>query len=165
MGFGRRTGIVDYRHYVVPMVMLVVAAIHMWQWKSISRSSWGTGAGFGMFATVDYHGSRFFRCYLMRDGKDTPIAMPDSLKKNSGLIARAMPTQDNLRHLANKLSQTLKTQHDSNQAAGIETVLRVELWTMSIDARSRLLRAKKLRDVSVPFSNQQWACDDVAKVY
>ena len=83
--------------------MVIVACIHMNQWHSIKRSSWGTGAGFGMFATVDYHGSRFIHCIADTAQGPVELDVPKAIYKQSGLVARTIPSKENLLYLAKVL--------------------------------------------------------------
>ena len=142
------------RVWLIPIVMTVVAAIHMYQWNSIQRSSWGTGAGFGMFATVDYHGSRFFRCYLRtRDGW-VRAEVPRDVFRNSGLIARAIPSTENLQVVVDQISG-IRWKWDNDQSVLVSSPeasgdcipvdeCRLELWGMHLNSVARQLYSFKL---------------------
>lgn len=145
------------------MVAVIVAGVHYYQWQSVDRSSWGTGAGFGMFATVDYHGSRHFRCYEIKNGQETPMRLPDSIRRTIGLRARAMPTEGNINALAQAILETnwhltsggFLCSRDTLNSRGVETEqpiridsVRVELWAMKLDVSQRQLKTQILRQVS-----------------
>ena len=93
------------RIWCVPAILVIVACVHLNQWHTLKRSSWGTGAGFGMFATVDYHGSRFVYCVADTNFGQIELAVPNELNNKAGLVARTIPSDRNLLQLAEELSQ------------------------------------------------------------
>lgn len=93
------------RIWCVPAILVIVACIHLNQWHTLKRSSWGTGAGFGMFATVDYHGSRFVYCVADTNFGQIELAVPNELNNTAGLVARTIPSDRNLLRLAEELFQ------------------------------------------------------------
>jgi len=90
------------RSFGVSILLLVVASHHLFQNRTQDRSAWGTGCGFGMFSTVDYHGSRFFRCYLETDQGLIAAELRGEFEKAS-LRSRALPTEYNLTVLAEQV--------------------------------------------------------------
>lgn len=108
------------RMWFVPTLLIVVACIHMRQWRTENRSSWGTGAGFGMFATVDNHGTRFFKCVGQTDQGEVQMEIPVDLLNDDGIRTRAMPIASNLKRFADSLAS--RTWFLSNRAEN-ETVM------------------------------------------
>ena len=93
------------RIWCVPVILVIVACIHLNQWHTIKRSSWGTGAGFGMFATVDYHGSRFVYCTANTNQGPIELAIPNEIETAASLVARTIPSDQILLRLAEELYQ------------------------------------------------------------
>lgn len=91
------------RIWLVPALLCVVAGIHMIRHFTLNQSSWGAGCGFGMFATVDHHGSRFIRCQL-EAGQRQFAADPGDLFAYQQLKARVLPTRPPLLELARNLA-------------------------------------------------------------
>ena len=75
----------------------------MYRYRAYNQSSWGAGCGFGMFATVDYHDSRYFRCSVSFEDQTSPAILGPELDELS-LQVRVVPSDFNLSLLANKLS-------------------------------------------------------------
>ncbi|HMP78312.1 MAG TPA: hypothetical protein PKD54_02560 [Pirellulaceae bacterium] len=93
-----------WRCAIVPVVMALVAISHVHQFCRDDRSSWGAGCGLGMFATVDFHGTRFFRCYVTVQAERLPATFEGEFARQA-LTARIVPTQQRLDELAALLSQ------------------------------------------------------------
>jgi len=83
------------RIWCVPAILVIVACVHLNQWHTIKRSSWGTGAGFGMFATVDYHGSRFVYCKA--DTDHGPIELTRRKTVSVSMVPRREPERPGFR--------------------------------------------------------------------
>ncbi|MCA9197957.1 MAG: hypothetical protein KDA87_10480 [Planctomycetales bacterium] len=142
------------RRYAASLVLTVVATIHCFQFALQDRSSWGTGCGFGMFSTVDYHGSRFYRVYLEKPDGQQAVRLPDSLKKPH-LFARIIPSDANLDLLAqhyqqhltaeSKLTTRLASASQPNSPGteirpmDLADAVRIELWALRIDLPNRQL--------------------------
>lgn len=120
------------RTLAVPLLLSVVALVHLFHWATLNRSSWGTGCGFGMFATVDYHGSRFVRCHRRIDSIWQAIEIPEEFR-NEELKLRIFPTDDQLERFSSRLRQQVP-----------DADLRVEVWTMQIDNSRQLVRSRLL---------------------
>ena len=150
------------RTWIVPTILVVVAMIHMTQWRTEHRSSWGTGAGFGMFATVDSHGSRFYRCYGTTELGTLRMKLPRNIFENSGLRARAIPSKNNLKKVIQQLSQEawsvrsddsgvqyLSTQKENKEEDHVPIgEIRLEIWGIKIDAAQKRLVSFKVNEAS-----------------
>ena len=148
------------RIYALPAVLSVVAIVHIMQWERWDRSSWGAGCGFGMFCTVDYHESRFVKCYALIDGTRQPIVLGDHHREQTFGI-RVMPTDANLaafgRRLAtriefDKFQQQLRVRDDAGEedidaprlTSGHVTPDRlvVEVWGLEMHGPEHYLQSK-----------------------
>jgi len=155
------------RTWLIPAILVVVAMIHMRQWTYQHRSSWGTGAGFGMFATVDYHASRFFRCHGTTEQGDLRIEilrieMPEEIGKESGLIARVIPSTNNLQDVTKQLSRQtwfvhtedagdsyLSTRQSKTDAAPIAVnQIDLEIWGLNFKPKAKQLASFKINETS-----------------
>ncbi len=147
--FQLKKNLFSLRVWTVPLVLVIVACGHMRQWKTQQRSSWGAGAGFGMFATVDYHGTRFIHVHAVRGNHRQRVDIPAELAQTVGLKARALPTAQNLERFCQALWEHLQTQASgANEFAGHDaTGLSVEMWGMTIDATRRCLTRHRIRQM------------------
>lgn len=150
------------RVWLVPVTLVVVSMIHMNQWSQTGRSSWGTGAGFGMFATVDYHGTRFFRCHGDTSLGRMRIELSPEVAKKSCLVAKAIPTENNLRAVIKQLSQQAWYVHVDEDGDSYLTVQKsdsqpepvsvngivLEVWGLEIEAEARQLKSFKINESS-----------------
>jgi hypothetical protein len=146
------------RKFAVPLVLITVAVNHIYRHFALQQSAWGAGCGFGMFSTVDYHDTRFYRCYLRTKQGRLPISVATELA-DADRKARVLPTADNMTKLASQLAQTLpdlvpqtvecdslsRTPNDCR----IDS-LQLELWRMQIEPATHTLRSQLLRQVEVP---------------
>ncbi|MEZ6120570.1 MAG: hypothetical protein R3C28_28890 [Pirellulaceae bacterium] len=142
------------RRYAASLVLTAVATIHCCQFALQDRSSWGTGCGFGMFSTVDYHGSRFYRVYLEKPNSQQAVRLPTELEKPH-LFARITPSDANLERLARQYQQHLtaesklttrmaSTSQPKSADTDVERIdmadaVRIELWALRIDLPNRQL--------------------------
>ncbi len=93
-----------WRCALVPAVMIGVTLCHVHDFWCEDRSSWGAGCGFGMFATVDFHGTRFFRCHVIHDGQRYPATFEGSLVSEA-LGVRIAPNPSRLTELVEQLGK------------------------------------------------------------
>lgn len=90
----------DRLNLAFPSLLLVlVAGVQIFRAHAYAQSSW-KGGGFGMFATADSPQARFLRCAIVgEDGKEYRVALPRRLQ-DATLKARIVPTEGNVRDLA-----------------------------------------------------------------
>ena len=120
---------------VVPVVLVAVALFQIRQATVHDQSSW-SGAGFGMFATIDNEDSRFLRAYLLQPGGERLVPLPASLRDDA-LRVRVLPTADRLGDLARRWRTALPDAGDAP--------LRVELWRVDLDGDGPRLTSELLR--------------------
>lgn len=106
------------RRYLPAAILVTVALCHVHQHRTLDRSAWGTGCGFGMFSTVEYHGTRFIRCYATTQHGTETLEVP----KRLSLKVRALPTDEHLQRLANRLF------HEAQRCWPTTSQVQVELW-------------------------------------
>lgn len=132
-----------FRRYLAAVLLIVVACVHIYQHRTLDRSAWGTGCGFGMFSTVDYHGTRHLKCVVTTADGEKELSVPTALS----LRARALPTRGNLDVLANQL--LLLAEHRWPSTCSVE----LELWCTNFDAQSARFRCASIdRQLQVRFS-------------
>ncbi|MFP5318134.1 MAG: hypothetical protein ACLGI2_07535 [Acidimicrobiia bacterium] len=85
---------------VVPLILVAVALFQVRQATVNDQSSW-SGAGFGMFATIDNEDSRFLRGYVLEAAGERLVGLPRSLAEEA-LAVRVLPTADRLHALARR---------------------------------------------------------------
>ena len=145
------------RRYGASILLIVVACNHIYRHYQFKQSSWGAGCGFGMFATVDYHDSRFFRCYLVTDDGEIPVRVATYLASHN-LKTRVLPTARNLESLAKNVVRTYR-QNSAEDLKSLETRqvgsaadvkgLRLEIWSIEFRQDEKQIRCEKLRDAFV----------------
>ena len=91
------------RCFSIPILLCIVAMNHCWRYASLQQSSWGAGCGFGMFATVDYHGTRFLRGWLKSGDVEEPAGFRSNFAELD-LQSRVLPSERNLRRYAAALA-------------------------------------------------------------
>jgi hypothetical protein len=102
MDSDRRSWIRRMELFAVPFVLVAVALVQIVRAHVVGQSAW-KGGGFGMFSTVDSSGARFFRAYLIKDGLQLAVPIPDRLED---LVHRTkiVPTDENLQLIADELA-------------------------------------------------------------
>jgi hypothetical protein len=129
---------------------------HIYRHFALEQSAWGAGCGFGMFSTVDYHDSRFWRCYLLTDDGQVPVHFAPHFA-DADLTTRVLPTTIGLTELANRLAnaewdfETRTMLCDTRSAASHVRVhgVRLELWRIQFDHTTRRLRTERIGRVTV----------------
>ena len=140
--------------YLASIILIMIACIQFYYAHNYALSAW-KGGGFGMFSTVDSPEARFFRIYLMVDGIEAPVKMPNHLSQLAYKV-RTIPTISNLELLAQRLVKStwitdegplnkstdakpkFHLQQDDESAISAKTPLRVqslciELWRFHFD--------------------------------
>ena len=90
------------RILIVPTLLIGLSCFHYYRWSVHQQSSWGSGCGFGMFATVDYHGSRFYRCYVESSDGRLPAEFSPA-ERDLEMLCRVNPSHRNLQKLADRM--------------------------------------------------------------
>lgn len=81
---------------IVPIAMLVIAAIGIFRFHDVGQSSW-RGGSFGMFATYEHVDARAAVVLAVDDGKIEVVAVPDDLqdlRDRAVVIPREGATRD-----------------------------------------------------------------------
>jgi hypothetical protein len=154
--------------------LIIIAVNHIFRHYAFDQSAWGAGCGFGMFSTVDYHGSRFFRCYVTTESNRHAMTLPPSLD-DANLKARVLPKKHNLTELATKLADALRETRSeltpnfaaqgvslaespgqslhntipcSTKEPALNGRVEVELWRIRLDCNQQCLSAERMKSVT-----------------
>lgn len=122
---------------VAPLVLVVVALFAIWQTITQDQSSW-SGAGFGMFATVDGEATRQVRGHIEDTGRE--VALPAALEQ-AAFEVRVLPTSTRL----NRLGELWRAEVD----LGTADVLVVEVWRLDFNRFTGALFRSVLNQVRV----------------
>lgn len=90
---------------VVPALLIVVAVVHTVRVEQSDQSTW-SGAGFGMFATIDGENTRTVRGFVTGAGDDREVPVPAALQREAFEVA-VLPTAERVEALAERWSDTL----------------------------------------------------------
>ena len=166
---------ISIRVWIAPAVLIAIACTHLFRTYAYDQSSWGAGCGFGMFAKVDHHGARFFRCYILTDDGEVPAEIPEHVSPRHIRI-RVIPTTEELQVFADELAHA-RWVHEENgdqqdlsvlvlqeqvEKGDVQAVkvrqLRLELWTLRFDqARKQVEALHMMSAVESPAEVQQYA--------
>jgi hypothetical protein len=108
---------------------------------SADLSAW-SGGGFGMFSTTDAGPDRHLHAFALRPGIRREIRVPRSLRE-SELRALTLPTEGNLRRLADRLAD-----EPTPDAGPLEAIV-VQVWSTRFDPATLQPEATMLRSVTV----------------
>lgn len=87
----------------IPAALLIsIACLQIYRAHRYDQSPW-KGGGFGMFATHDSVSSRVLHCSLVTPKGELRVSVPRVFRPMS-LLARTVPTQENLDRLARELA-------------------------------------------------------------
>lgn len=142
------------RRYFASAILIVVACAHLYQHRTVNRSAWGAGCGFGMFSTVEHHGTRHVRCTVETAAGTETLAIPADLS----LRVRALPTEKNLAKLANIALYEAKQRWPSTNT------VTVEVWRTTFNAKRRELTLQRLNNsVTLSAQSPQTELNSLAK--
>jgi hypothetical protein len=117
-----------------------------------------------MFATVDYHGSRFVKCQLRVDGQWRNVDLGECFETPQ-LLARILPDEQHLKDLATEIMRTpawldasvTPTQLSLAEGNDLEPLpsgsveaVQIEVWGLRIDSSRQILTRHLIKRVSVP---------------
>ncbi len=128
--------------YAAATILALVALLQNFRAHVYDQSSW-IGCGFGMFATLDNHRTRFFRWHLP-DGTSTS---PDELECRYPHLAhdaKVIPTSFHVGRLGRAAAHELAADRSDRERHANPAPtggLRIELWKVELDFRASRLRA------------------------
>ena len=126
---------------IMPVVLLVVAGTQRYRSATEDQSSW-SGAGFGMFATLNQERLGFFRAVATSPGGATSVPVPLELARHV-VELKADPVRSGLETLARRWL-AIERQRDPSISE-----LRVTLWHVRLDKDAPGLDAYPLHEVVV----------------
>jgi hypothetical protein len=127
-----------WRIWIAPALLVVVALTQIWRVHELDQSSW-SGAGFGMFATIDSETFRPVRGWVVDDEGSRPVALPAELER-AAFELQVVPTEDRARALAERWRDLV--------AKGRGRFV-VEVWRLQFDSSSTHLNVETLRRVEI----------------
>lgn len=105
---------------VVPALLCVVVLVHTIRVEQSDQSTW-SGAGFGMFATIDGEGSRSVRGFVTGGGDDREVPVPVSLQRDAFEVA-VLPTSGRVEALAERWADELDLAADEGFAVEVRRI-------------------------------------------
>lgn len=132
-----------------PAVLLAVAATQIYHVQRHGLCPW-RGGGFGMFSTIDVPELRMLRAYLVVDGEEVPMTVPEDLAKLNA-AARILPTPKNLTRLGSALLHIVRSSAGERPegAKKAQMSVRVEVWRATFDISTQELKPMKLRELRI----------------
>ena len=129
-------------YFLVPGILIGVALLQQYRAYAYHQSSW-IGCGFGMFATLDNHTSRFVQARRTGSSPSSSLAIPDHLQP---LVTRVcvVPTQAHLDQLAAAMHQQLEADAGDGQSQ-----LEVSLYHIQLDPQTNYLSSQKWRHSTI----------------
>lgn len=115
---------------VAPLLLVCVALLQVYRVNTLDQSSW-SGAGFGMFATIDNETYRLIRGYVVEPAGEQRVVLPGELTRQAFEV-RVVPTDSRVRALAEAWRE---------RAAVGDQPFAVEVWTLDFDSDTPSLTA------------------------
>jgi len=126
-----------------PLLLVAIALLQIARVHSLRQSTWA-GVGFGMFATIDNHASRFVRGFVSDAAGERYVELPRALHAEA-MDARVVPTEERAQRVADRWL--------SLSPAEVVSV-RVEVWGVGFDRAKRALFIHRLA-ASRPAARQE----------
>lgn len=137
------------RRWLPIVLLLLVAGWHVVMLVVWDHSSWGAGAGFGMYSKIDAHPFRFTRTTLTLDGREIRISLPEEVRHEE-LEWRVLPTEARGRMFADALLELNWNDEGKPSADGRPAErVRVELFALDVDRQAHRVDAVSKRVVEV----------------
>jgi hypothetical protein len=134
--------------YLAPALLVLVAVLHA---VAVSRGHFTRwkGGGFAMFSTIDRPGNRFLRAAIIGNGTVTAVDVRQvrALEPTMTEKSLAAPTTARVQALAARSARMFEP------AAG--RALRLSIWNLSYDSRSRRLERRELASATAPLAGDQ----------
>jgi len=123
---------------VAPAVLVVVALLQISRVRELDQSSW-SGAGFGMFATIDNESFRLVRGWVLDEDGQRPVPLPHELER-AAFELQVVPTEERAQGLARRWQEI----------AAPDTGFVVEVWGISFDSDGPEIHVETKLRVEVP---------------
>lgn len=108
------------RALVVPVLLSTVACVQIARVHTLDQSPW-SGAGFGMFASIDGETSRSVRGVVVTDDDTTDAALPPSVRRAAFELA-VVPTESAAEALAERWAEELDLPDDAHLVVSVRNV-------------------------------------------
>jgi hypothetical protein len=128
--------------YAAATILIIVALLQHFRALAYDQSSW-IGCGFGMFATLDNHRTRFFRWHLP-EGASSGAGDFERRYPQLAHDAKVIPTSFHVGRLGRAAAHELAADRSDRPRHANPTPtegLRIELWKVQLDFRASRLRA------------------------
>jgi hypothetical protein len=136
MGLSRRDLVLAL---AAPTLLVLVALVQVQRVAQLDQSSW-SGAGFGMFATIDGDNYRSVRGYVRTPEGLERVPLPRELTRQ-GFEVRVVPTDRRARALARAWQSELGPDAPP---------LVVEVWRLRFDPAEPSVQSELMRRVEIP---------------
>lgn len=118
---------------VAPLLLIAIAGLQVVRVQTMDQSSW-SGAGFGMFATIDNETYRLVRGYTVDADGERAVGLPGELREEAFEL-RVVPS-------ASRAAALGQRWREKSGVEGDEFV--VEVWRVSFDPEGPSLSAQPL---------------------
>jgi hypothetical protein len=135
--------VIRFASLTAPVLLVIVGLFSVFQYVHHDQSSW-SGAGFGMFATIDGEATRSVRGYLAKDGDRKPEELPSKLDRQAFEV-QVLPTEKRLLDLGRDWLEAIE--------AGPDARMIVEVWGVEFDAHRVVLSRILIRSVQVEMAS------------
>ena len=119
--------------WAAPLLLVAIAVLQIVRVHRHRQSTWA-GVGFGMFATIDGHASRFVRGFVTDAAGERYVQLPRALA-DEACAARVVPTDERARRIAERWLSL---------SPPCVTSVRVEVWGYGFDRTTRSLSIHRL---------------------
>ena len=127
---------------VLPILILLLVALHqLWLARTADLSAW-SGGGFGMFSTTDAGAIRHLHAFAIRPGLVREVRAPSSLDTSVRRVL-TLPSETHLRALARALAGLPAPEF------GPPAAVRIQVWRTRFDPDTLAPRSELLRGLEV----------------
>jgi hypothetical protein len=105
---------------LVPALLATIACVQIARVHTLDQSPW-SGAGFGMFATIDGETTRSIHGVVVSGDETTEAALPENLRRSAFELA-VVPTESATDELAERWAEELDLPDDAHLVVSVRSV-------------------------------------------
>ena len=127
----------------VPIVLLILVALHqIGLTRTAALSPW-SGGGYGMFSTLDHGSRRHLHAFVLRSGLRREVIPPPDLADKIKRVL-TLPSEARLSEIARVLAETPTPDH------GPTVAVQLQVWQTRFDPETLTPRGLLLREYVLP---------------